>query len=222
VLKELDCIEMDSDDEPDDLFNKIAALKQRYKKSGMDDANYVNHVIKVAPKKYNSMIAVELKTKGDNVTLDDIQQAMKTSYRMNNNKGVIDNKGKAKGNDGDTESALIAKLMKVMKAEGKGAFFGSNFQSKCYKCGKPGHKAFECQSKGNNNKQNYRGKQGNGQCKFNGTCNNCGRQGHKAVNCWDNPKNKDKRPKNWKQRTNNNNSQDDSDDDGEAGNISTE
>jgi hypothetical protein len=42
------------------------------------------------------------------------------------------------------------------------------------------------------------------------------------VNCWDNPKNKDKRPKNWKQRTDNNNSQDGSDDDGEAGNISTE
>jgi hypothetical protein len=73
ALKELDSIEMDSNAEPDDLFNKIAALKQKYKKSGMDDANYVNHVIKVAPKKYNSMIAVELKTKGDNVTLDDIQ-----------------------------------------------------------------------------------------------------------------------------------------------------
>jgi hypothetical protein len=58
---------------------------------------------------------------------------MKTSYKMNNTKGVIIDKGKTKSNDGDTESALIAKLMKAMKAEGEGAFFGSNFNSKCYK-----------------------------------------------------------------------------------------
>jgi hypothetical protein len=154
ALKELDSIEMESDEEPDDLFNKIAALKQRYKKSRMDDANYVNHVIKIVPKKYNSMIAVEIKTLGDQVKLEDIQKAMKTSYRMNNNKGITEGRSKVKGDEGDTESALIAKLMKAMKAEGEGAFFGANSNSKCYKCGKPGHKAFECRSKGSQNKQN--------------------------------------------------------------------
>jgi hypothetical protein len=119
----------------------------------MDNANYVNHVIKLAPKKYNSMIAVELKTMGDNITLDDIQKAMKTLYHMNNNKGVIEGKSKMKRNDGDTESALIAKLTKAMKTEGEGTFFGSNFNSKCYKYGKPGHKAYKCQSKSNDNNQ---------------------------------------------------------------------
>jgi len=37
-----------------------------------------------------------------------------------------------------------------------------------------------------------------GQHKFKGNCRICGKIGHKAGDCWENEKNKDKRPKNWK------------------------
>jgi hypothetical protein len=67
---------------------------------------------------------------------------------------------------------------------------------KCYKCGKAGHKAFQCPDI-------YSGstKQGEGKTKFKGTCNQCGKVGHKKADCWDLEANKDKRPKNWKVKT---------------------
>lgn len=37
--------------------------------------------------------------------------------------------------------------------------------------------------------------------KFKGLCTTCGKQGHKGADCWQNPKNKDKRPKWLKEKT---------------------
>ena len=34
--------------------------------------------------------------------------------------------------------------------------------------------------------------------KFKGTCQLCGKRGHKSADCWENEKNKDKRPPNFK------------------------
>ena len=38
---------------------------------------------------------------------------------------------------------------------------------------------------------------------FKGTCNLCGKQDHKKADCWEDEKNKDKRPANWKSKLNN-------------------
>src|SRR5687767_10227664 len=62
----------------------------------------------------------------------------------------------------------------------------------CYKCGKTGHKAFQCASKGNRHgtKRSCSSKKP----RFQGKCNLCGGQGHKAEKCFANPKDKDKVP----------------------------
>jgi len=67
----------------------------------------------------------------------------------------------------------------------------SGFSGKCFKCGKLGHKASDCKKK-NQSQSQQKSK------KFDGSCNNCGKYGHKAVNCWLDERNKDKRPRGFR------------------------
>ena len=57
ALTSLNEVEAESDDDPDEMFNKIATVKQTFIKSGVDEANYLNHAINIAPKKYKGIIA---------------------------------------------------------------------------------------------------------------------------------------------------------------------
>ena len=225
ALAELETVTMSKDEEPDDLFNKIAAVQQQYKGSGMDQANYLNHVIKIAPEEYKEMIAIEVRTKKDSLKLSDLQEAMNTLYRLNNNKAKMGH-----SNVDNTESTLVSLLIKAMRNNDEAAM-ATIAKELCYKCGKPGHKAYQCKSSSSYNKYNNggrgRGRDGgrgnrNGRGfdrprKFNGTCNNCGKTGHKEADCWDLDKNKSKRPKAWKNRTENGNR-----DNNEGGNVSAE
>ena len=179
ALVELNKISMKADEEPDVLFNKVAAVRQTYRKSGIDDANYLNHIINSVPSEYQGTIAFVMSDKGNSLTIEHVQKAMNTYYRLKANKSK---EGTSSSNEGET--AL-------------GGFDKGSRKGLCYKCGKPGHKAYQCRSDGNGNA----GKAQQGKSKFKGTCNNCGRQGHKVIDCWELEKNKDKRPKNWKVKT---------------------
>jgi hypothetical protein len=58
----------------------------------------------------------------------------------------------------------------------------------CYKCGKKGHKSYECPEN-----KHISGKNHNGKSKrYNGKCHNCCKTGLKAVNCWEDEKNASK------------------------------
>ena len=70
ALVELNKITLDSDDEPDTPVNAVSAVKQTYRKSGIDDANYLNHVINSAPSGYQSNIASTTTEKGNNLTIE--------------------------------------------------------------------------------------------------------------------------------------------------------
>ena len=73
------------------------------------------------------------------------------------------------------------------------ALNATTFTGVCYKYGKKGHKAHQCRSSSRSSRNGFRKKN-----KFTGTCNLCGKCGHKGADCWEDDKNKDKRPKNWK------------------------
>ena len=78
ALSELEHITMENNDEPDDLFNKIASVKQQYRNSGIDDTIYMNYAINKVPSMYRAEIAQEMVTKGNNMTMSDMQTFMNT------------------------------------------------------------------------------------------------------------------------------------------------
>ena len=96
----------------------------------------------------------------------------------------------------DCKDALVEQFRMRMtdvdddEVEDEGEFAGTTFQGICYNCGKPGHRAVDCKAP---RKKNNR---------FQGTCNLCGLRGHKRADCWEDERNKDRRPRNWKSRNN--------------------
>lgn len=156
-------IKMKKDEAPSTLFEQMSGLENRYQ-TLLDNNEKVATVLSVAPKEYMSVITSERRHQGTALTADHIQEAMMELYRATH---------EAKGQEsGDKEEmALIA------------------FKGKCNKCGKVGHKAADCKSKGGTQP----GKQ-----RFKGKCNNCGKQGHKATDCWLLEENKAKRPAGYK------------------------
>ena len=208
ALADLDAVTMEENDDPENMFNEIATIKQVYKDSQMDDANYLNHVLKVVSEDYKQVIAVEMRAKGDALSLDDVQEAMSSLYRLKNNKAT-EKSGKKSGND-ETESILMAQVRKAVQSGDESALT-SVLRDLCYYCGKPGHKAYQCKTKKRDQGNGDKNSGGNGNTnkqkkkKFNGTCNNCGKQGHKIADCWELEENKSKRPRNWKGGKNQNN-----------------
>jgi hypothetical protein len=70
---------------------------------------------------------------------------------------------------------------------GNGNFKRANTDSRdCYNCGKPGHIARDCRSKGNDRRNDYQNgsvkrsrDDSSGEC----VCYNCGKRGHKSYEC---------------------------------------
>ena len=97
----------------------------------------------------------------------------------------------------DLEEALVA-LWRSMG--GKASTAGKDLSAElglagldgitCYFCKEKGHKANNCPKKSG----------GKTKAKFEGNCNLCGRKGHMKADCFEDEKNADKRPKNWKSK----------------------
>jgi hypothetical protein len=66
----------------------------------------------------------------------------------------------------------------------------SAFTGMCFKCNTKGHKASNCPNNGKNRGSPNKDK--------NKKCHRCGKFGHISPNCWEDEKNADKRPANWK------------------------
>ena len=107
---------------------------------------------------------------------------MNTIYRLRKNKSKHDSKG-----NGETSETALAGSEQPRNNEN------------CYKCGQPGHKAYQCKARGNGHWQNNKKK-----ARFRGTCNHCGRQGHKEADCWAKDSNQHLRPRNWRKQTHGN------------------
>jgi hypothetical protein len=103
-------IVMNEEASPDDFFNNIARVQNKYMIGGtslMTEIEKIAMILAKAPSKYSSVITTEMTTKGNLVTADNIDTVMQALWRREHPEGA------------DSELALSAL---------------------CYGCGVVGHK----------------------------------------------------------------------------------
>jgi hypothetical protein len=110
-------------------------------------------------KKYHQVLTSEQRTKGDDLTMDDLEDAMNRFWRQ----GGGSQKKHTSDDDGYTVLA---------------AFVGT-----CYNCQEKGHRANHCPNKDTPSNGNHN-VSGNTRGKFKGECNNCGKNWHKKSEYW--------------------------------------
>src|SRR5688572_13258889 len=156
----LNGVTMKLEDNPASLFETLSGIKNRYQSASVKvtEEELIATVLEKAPWEYSTVLTCEQRVKGVSLALSDLCDAMNQLWRTMNS--------------GNEESGKEVSLM-------------SKDGVTCCKCGKKGHKAFECRlSKGEDDKKG----------KFDGNCTTCGRKGHKAERCFEDPKSANKVP----------------------------
>ena len=71
---ELMNLKMKGNRNPDEYFRKLAVIKNKYKDSkSFDESTLIAMTIAKAPQKYSTVLASELRSKGNSVTLEDLK-----------------------------------------------------------------------------------------------------------------------------------------------------
>ena len=177
MKRKLNNVSMSDFDKPQRLFEQLKAIQNQYKDiaCGLRIEDMILAVFEKAPKEYSASLMMVEREKGNALTLKDLEDAMKSYYRV--------------------------KYGDQRKESKQGEVSLSAFQGTCYTCQKKGHKSNQCPMKNNQAKSESKGKESennNGKKKFKGKCHHCGKEGHKAEFCWDKPENVDKRPSFYK------------------------
>eukprot|EP00957_Ditylum_brightwellii_P094790 7218090-Ditylum_brightwellii.AAC.1 len=84
----------------------------------MDKEDKIALVLEKAPKEYADILAITEQDKGSNLTMKDLEDAMKTQFCIRYGDSKV---------QGDSDELAL-----------------SAFDGKCYKCGLLGHKAIKC------------------------------------------------------------------------------
>lgn len=121
-------ISMGDGADPTDLFDEISTIQSRFVgrpgtssststggNKRLSRSEEIALVMTKAPEEYTPVLVSELRRKGNNCTMDDLQKAMNDMYRVRRN-----------GSGGGQEVGLAA------------------FKGKCNECGKFGHKRVDC------------------------------------------------------------------------------
>ena len=170
LRQELQAIKMNKLEDPANLFEKMSSIRNKFSKMKIDDEELIAIAISKAPKEYAGVITSEQRAKGNKLDLDDLEETMCQQYRTVHQDQESD--------DDDNEFGLVGM---------------ENIT--CYRCGKTGHKANNCDQNESRSQSNTR----NGGGKYTGApCGNCGKNTHPTARCWDDPKNESKRPPWWK------------------------
>ncbi len=162
---------------PMEFFEDLAKIENLARCLGQSERltprDFIDKVITKAPSEYKYVIQTTLKEKGrDKVTVEDLEVACEEYWLLF-------------GVNSDNEDDQSDEDETALYSENK----GKGFKGKCYKCNKFGHRANQCN-------QSKTGKQNS---KFKGKCN---MYGHMKKDCWEDEKNADKRPKDWKSKLN--------------------
>ena len=193
MTAELGKVKLFDKGDPAVLFEELYMIKNMYTSAlnKVKDEQLIPYVLAGSPSRYHSIITNKVRTKGNALTLDDLEDVMNDQWYL-----TPEGKRSSANDDAEGEVSLVA------------------FNGNCNHCGAFGHKAAQCPKKGNdnynnsnnkfqsrNNNGNIRGKGNNQRSKkFNGNCNHCGKYGHKKIDCWELEENKSKRPTGWSSR----------------------
>jgi len=152
----------DVDEDPVTLFEQVAEIQVQFNdpNSGreVDEEEMVSAVINAVPNVYVETVATERRLKGNQLTLDDLEDALDSKYRLarGNNKNDVDDKEMGLAGVGSsgvkcfTCGAMGHKSFQCPKGANGGAKKPPKFQGTCNNCGKIGHKAVDCWDKEEN------------------------------------------------------------------------
>ena len=117
-------VKMNRDENPDTLFEQVAAIGNWYDNGAkkVEESTKIAIVLAKAPVEYKSIIATTMASKGSALKLDDLQDVMKKYWRSK-----YSETGKS---EKDEEDELNLSTMR--------------FKGTCNHCGKHGHKAVDC------------------------------------------------------------------------------
>ena len=161
----------DKDTDPDEWLTELEDMRTQLSemKMEMSDDDFIIHVLGNLPAEYEIEVSKLEDRIGKDLTIDDVRESLNLRFEK------MKRSGKNEDDDSDDED------------EGKNerALFAKQFKGKCRECGKYGHKAADCRSKGKTNNSNGSngGNNGNKQ-RFNGKCNYCHKFGHKKIDCF--------------------------------------
>jgi len=195
LRRKLNKLKWDDAKEPSEFFEKIASIEIFSNKLTTDkitESELCSQVFCAAPKRHMAALQLVKNDKGANLTVDDLEEKMAEAWRLEHI--ADDDSDDSSDDDSDDEKEGTEKVLTTQEqSQGNG---GKKFEGICYKCGKGGHKAYQCHG-GRGFAGGRGGGRGHGGRRFNGLCHNCGKAGHRKADCWEDEANASKRPSNW-------------------------
>lgn len=148
MIKQMFGIDFVDDQDPSEFFGEVAGIRSRYEtatKKLSEDLQMAAVVIQ-APAIYDDVITAEQRSKGDAMTMECLEEAMRTLYRV---------KIESKKNPGGTttKEVALAFVGKCFKCGEKGHMANkcpkrSSFSGKCHNCNIRGHRMQDCKKPG--------------------------------------------------------------------------
>ena len=154
MIKQMFSIGFKEDKDPYEFFGEMAGIKSRYEtatKKLSADLQMAAVVIQ-APAIYDDVIAAEQRSKGDAMTMENLEEAMRTLYRVKIEAKKIP---AMKTNDGENELnlAFVGKCYNCgetghIASKCPNEKKSGSFSGKCFNCGKRGHRKGDCNKPG--------------------------------------------------------------------------
>ena len=123
------------------MFEEMAGIEIISSKLTTDritESELCSQVFIAAAKRHIPMLQKVKKEKGANLTVDDLEEEMIEAWRLEH-LGKDGSDLEDSSDDSDNEGTE-----KAFTSQGNDQGGGKKFEGICYKCGKGGHRAFEC------------------------------------------------------------------------------
>ena len=164
-------IEMKPYDDPSLVFSSLQNIEMQYRQH-LTVEDKLATILSVCPLSYKPILTSEVRNRGSNLTIDDLEEAMTFHFRsMQFGEGAKTTTSKSE----DDELAMMAT--------------SSLF---CKYCKETTHDIKNCGKLASKNSRDKTQR-------FSGNCNWCGKTGHRADDCWSKPGNEHKKPE-WVKR----------------------